>query len=183
MVSSDDLVLRWRDDWQTYANTVSTTGYGYGSLNGGTGYSVRNPLSDYFGKSSELEKRLGGFVDPRNQRVAMELQAIAAQHGEFIPSSEFPRLAAAYSGLNPALGPGSSPTGGVYVSPYAASPPPPHPDASNLALGPNLGGADGVVLPSDMQPTQSTTMASGGAGGFLLLAGGALVLILLLKKK
>jgi len=62
------------------------------------------------------------------------------------------------------------------------APPPPHPDASNLSLGPNLGGEDAVTRPSDLPPGTGPGSPS-GAGGLLLLAGGAALLFILLKKK
>lgn len=75
----------------------------------------------------------------------------------------------------------ATPTAHTALAARLAVPPLPHPDASNQALGPNLGGADGV---HDTVPMQSTTMAgSGGAGGLLLLGGGLLLAVILLKKK
>lgn len=81
-------------------------------------------------------------------------------------------------GANVVPGLAATPAGLTYTPP-----PLPHPDASNQAIGPNLGGADGVFLPGDAKPTQSTTMATGGFGGILLIGGFALVIILLAKKK
>lgn len=59
------------------------------------------------------------------------------------------------------------------------APLPPHPDASNQALGPNLGGEDGVLRPSDL----ATPAAPSGGGGLLLLAGGALLVLLLMRRR
>ena len=60
--------------------------------------------------------------------------------------------------------------------------PPPHPDASNQSLGPNLGGADGVVLASDIMPS-GTGSGGGGLGGLLLLGGAVALAVVLLGRK
>lgn len=60
------------------------------------------------------------------------------------------------------------------------APPPPHPDASDQSLGPNLGGGDAVTFPGESSASQQQ---SGGGGGLLLLLGAGLLVILLARKK
>lgn len=63
----------------------------------------------------------------------------------------------------------------------SALPPMPHPDGSNLALGPNLGGADAVVLATDK--TGGDTQGNPtGLGGLVLIGGLILGAVLLLKR-
>lgn len=64
-------------------------------------------------------------------------------------------------------------------SEIAALPPLPHPQASDLSLGPNKGGGDAIILPSD--PPAFTNPS--GMGGLFLVGGIALLAILLFRRK
>lgn len=73
-------------------------------------------------------------------------------------------------------------TGGNLLQQFQNMPPLPHPDASNLSLGPNLGGADAVTFPGESS-APARQQSGSGAGGLLLLLGAGLLIFVLARKK
>lgn len=87
------------------------------------------------------------------------------------------------AGSAPVLEAASASTSIVGTLTQAGLPPLPHPDASNLGLGPNLGGSDAVAYPGEAQPQgPAAEDETSGLGGVFLI-GGAILLIAMLAKR
>lgn len=143
--------------------------------------------------------RSGGEVlwERQNQRWAKETstgQVATGTFGELFPevwggtAANIRDLRAAKpvtkDGATYVLG-GSLPL--VNMADPATVPPLPHPDASNLGLGPNLGGADAVAFPWEVptggQPGSDGDQGTASPMGGVLLIGGVILLVVLLSRR
>jgi len=109
-------------------------------------------------------------------------QALSVEPHSSLKSSHLQTLAENYYGKG---------AGSVSVTQGAATghflmPAPPHPDAGNQELGPNMSGEDGIYRPGDavagLPGGTGPAQASSGSS-VILIAGVALVAVLLLRRK
>ena len=150
-------------------------------------YYWRNQIPALIGLKERLarnianEKRQGAYFDMVRANWMRSYQGADAALSAFAANPTARRvtitgLSAIDTSARPARNAdGSAPTGGPVLSP--SDPRLPHPDASDLALGPNLGGEDAVTD----RPGSGGTGSSGI--GLPILVGGGLLLFLLLKRR